>query len=73
LSNKKIPQDRFRSMSHGNLIFSTDQEIYGRDNKAKENMKGKSPFVESAPYVVSHDGNFKLVRRGHGDPIGKYP
>jgi hypothetical protein len=68
-----MPDERFRSMSHGNIIFSGNQETYGFDNKAKEIMKSKSPFLESPPLIVSHDGNFKLVRRGHGDPLAKYP
>jgi hypothetical protein len=75
LTNSKMPPapDRFRSMSHGNIIFAGNQETFGFDDKAKEIMKSKSPFIESPPTIVGHEGNFKPARRGHGDAIGKYP
>jgi hypothetical protein len=36
-------------------------------------LKSKKSFVEGAPHAYKHESAFKLARRGHGDPIGKYP
>jgi hypothetical protein len=60
-------------MSHGNIFFGTDKNIYGVDAEGEELLKNKKAFKSSAPKVVYHEASFKLTRRGHGDPIGKYP
>jgi len=36
-------------------------------------MKSKNPFNISQPRSVGHEAKFRLARRGHGDPLGKYP
>lgn len=45
LSKSKMGQEIYRTMSHGDLLFSSHKRIYGQDDKAKEIMKSKSPFV----------------------------
>ena len=74
LSNQKMLPETFRSMSHGNILFSKTKEMFGFDEKAKEiNSNSKSPFGISPPKKFSHQAKFKLARGGHGDPLGKYP
>jgi hypothetical protein len=63
----------FRSMSHGDIRFTNDKALYGLDSKSIDVLKSKHIFKESIPKKFSHDTNFKLARRGHGDPLGKYP
>jgi hypothetical protein len=73
-SRKKMPKEMPRTMSHGDILFSKNAATYGFDNKAEEIMKtSRSPFVMSAPRKFRHEADFKLARRGHGEPIGKYP
>lgn len=73
-SRKKMPQEMPRTMSHGDILFATNRETYGFDSKAQDIIKtSRSPFVMSAPRKFRHESSFKLARRGHGDPIGKYP
>lgn len=63
-----------RTMSHGDILFFNDKDTFGFDQKAKELITTRrSPFVQTAPRKYRHETNFKLARRGHGDPIGKYP
>lgn len=46
---------------------------YGIDPEGEELLKKKKIFVNSPPRAVHHETQFKLSRRGHGDPIGRYP
>jgi hypothetical protein len=63
----------FRSMSHGNSLFTRERAIYGIDDQAKMLLSQKKPF-RFGPYKrTTHETKFKLARRGHGDPIGRYP
>lgn len=73
LAKQKMPPEMFRSMSHGDILFTPHKKVYGTDDTAKELMKSKSPFVETPPFKINHETKFKLARRGHGDPLGKYP
>ena len=66
-------QQIFRTMSHGSILFSNDKRIYGEDDKVKELMNSKKKMIETARHSFNHQTQFKLARRGHGDPIGKYP
>ena len=60
-------------MSHGNILFTNHKEIYGEDSVTKELLEKKKVFSNTPPRAVNHEAKFKLARKGHGDPIGKYP
>lgn len=69
-----MPQEMPRNMSHGDILFSSNRATFGFDDQAQIIMKtSRSPFVITAPRKISHESEFKLARRGHGEPIGKYP
>lgn len=40
-------QDVYRSMSHGNIFFSSNKEAYGCDSTAEELLKQKKQFKNS--------------------------
>jgi hypothetical protein len=63
----------FRSVSHGGRTFSKDKIIYGLDEKTKSQLTQKTPIKSLKSVFAKHDTKFKLARRGHGDPIGRYP
>jgi hypothetical protein len=60
-------------MSHGDILFSSDKRQYGIDNKTEELIKKRHEFTLGSPVKVTHEANFKLARKGHGDPLGRYP
>lgn len=63
-----------RNISHGDILFSDNRATFGFDDQAQIIMKtSRSPFVMTAPQKFRHESDFKLARRGHGDPLGKYP
>jgi hypothetical protein len=70
---KMLGEKRFRSMSHGNILLTSNKKLFETDGKMKELMSSKNPFLETPPKVFSHESKFKLVRKGHGESIGKYP
>ncbi len=63
----------FRSVSHGRSTFSKDKHVYGLDDKTMSLLDRKKPVRVSKSVFAKHDTRFKLARRGHGDPIGRYP
>lgn len=63
----------FKSMSHGDSNFTKDKVAFGIDEKAKLIMSQKKSHGSRNYRGVTHEANFKLARRGHGDPIGRYP
>jgi hypothetical protein len=71
--SKIIHENMFKSMSHGEGNFSKDKVQYGIDDKAKQLISQKKTHNFVPPNRVSHETKFKLARRGHGDPIGRYP
>jgi hypothetical protein len=36
-------------------------------------MNQKKSLVFAPQHRVTHENKFKLARKGHGDPIGRYP
>ena len=44
LSKQKMLPEIFRSMSHGDILFSKDKKVYGIDNKTQELLKKKHNF-----------------------------
>jgi len=73
ISKSKMLPEIFRTMSHGDILFSNPKRTYGLDNYANELLKKKHSFTPSSPVKVNHDTSFKLARRGFGDPIDKFP
>lgn len=69
-----MPDHNFQSMSHGNRTFYKDKTVFGEDDRAKS-MLSTRRHSSSTSHInkYSHENKFKLARRGHGDPIGKYP
>ena len=63
----------FRSVSHGGTAFNKDKNVYGLDEKTNSLLTRKTPHKSSKSIFAKHDTRFKLARRGHGDPIGRYP
>ena len=63
----------FKSMSHGDSHFTKDKVAYGVDDKTKLIMSQKKSQGGGNYHGVVHETNFKLARKGHGDPIGRYP
>lgn len=63
----------FKSMSHGNKNFTKDKVQYGEDDKAKQLMNQKKTLTYGHYKRVNHDYRFKPARKGHGDPIARYP
>ena len=70
---KVIHENMFKSMSHGNKAFTKDKEQYGIDAQAEQIMKQKKGSHQVRGESVNQDARFKLARRGHGDPIARYP
>ena len=69
---KIIHENMFKSMSHGNKTFTKDKEQYGNDAKA-EQIAAQNRSTARVATSVNNQERFKLARRGHGDPIGRYP
>ncbi len=63
----------FKSMSHGGNFFSKEKTVFGMDDHAKMILSRKKPFKFGNYNRLNHENRFKLARRGHGDPIGRYP
>lgn len=63
----------FRSMSHGAKTFQKDLSTYGEDQKAQLTLSQRKQRSKSVFNIYPHEVNFKLARRGHGDPLGSYP
>lgn len=63
----------FKSMSHGGKNFNKDKVDYGEDEKAKMLINSKKTVTYGHYKRVNHDYKFKPARKGHGDPIGRYP
>ena len=61
-------------MSDGSKTFSKDLLVFGEDNKAKELAAQKKTRRSMSDLgAFKHENKFIPVRKGHGDPIGKYP
>ena len=60
-------------MSHGGNNFAKNKDQYGIDDKTKMLMTQKKPHTYSNYNRVSHEAKFKPARKGHGDPIARYP
>lgn len=73
MQKDKQGEEMIRSMSHGDILFSSHKMTYGIDAEAEEMLKKKKIFLNSPPRAVHHETQFKLARRGHGDTIGRYP
>lgn len=73
LSKQKMLPELFRSMSHGDILFTSHKKTYGIDQRTAELLKRKHSHQLSPPRKTNHETSFKLARRGHGDPIGKFP
>lgn len=73
LSKQKMLPELFRSMSHGDVLFSSDRKAYGLDQRTEELLKRRRTVELSPPVRTNHETGFKPARRGHGDPIGKFP
>jgi hypothetical protein len=71
--HKKLPEATYKTMSHGNKLFTKNSIAYGEDAKAKQILKPKSPRSKTTMSVFPHEAAFKPARRGHGDPLGKFP
>ena len=63
----------FRSMSQGGGFLNKDRAVFGIDDRAKMLLSQKKPFRFGNYKRANHETKFKLARRGHGDPIGRYP
>ena len=71
-----MPDATFKGTGHGNRAFSADRHVYGEDDEAKEMLSSrKMRRAYSSTHInkYKHESKFKLARRGHGDPIGRYP
>jgi hypothetical protein len=60
-------------MSHGDILFSNDKRTYGVDGKMQEMIKKRHSFAPSNPVKTNHEAEWSPARKGHGDPIGKFP
>ncbi len=60
-------------MSHGDRNFTKDRLQYGIDDQAQRIINQKKSHNFAGANRVNHENKFKLARRGHGDPIGRYP
>lgn len=63
----------FKSMSHGDSNFTKDRAQFGIDEKTKKLIESKKTHNYGNSLRYNHENQFKLARKGHGDPIGKYP
>lgn len=54
LSKQKMLPELFRTMSHGDILFSNDKKVYGLDNRTQELVKKKQEFQFSEPVKVNH-------------------
>jgi hypothetical protein len=63
----------FKSMSHGEGNFTKDKIQYGVDDKVKMLISQKKSRTFGNYNRVVHEARFKLARKGHGDPISRYP
>lgn len=54
LSKQKMLPELFRTMSHGDILFSSDKKVYGLDNRTQELVKKKQEFQFSEPVKVHH-------------------
>ena len=49
ISKSKMLPEIFRTMSHGDILFSNPKRTYGLDNYANELLKKKHNFTPSSP------------------------
>ena len=54
LSQSKMMDGIFRSMSHGNIAFGNDRKSYGIDQEGEMMLQKKKLFVEAVPRVFAH-------------------
>lgn len=76
MHKKKMPDSTFKGMSHGNRAFSADKQVYGEDDEAQSVLSSRRmrrAYSSTHINKYKHENRFKLARKGHGDPIGKYP
>jgi hypothetical protein len=60
-------------MSHGDKPFVKDLFTYGEDAKAKQILQSKSTRAKTSMNLFPHEAAFKPARRGHGDPLCRFP
>lgn len=60
-------------MSHGSKLFNRDSHVYGEDDTTKRLQQSRKARSKTIANVYPHEAKFKPARRGHGDPIGRYP
>lgn len=60
-------------MTHTKGVFSKNAIVYGQDAKAKQNLQTKTTRAKTTMATFPHEAAFKPARRGHGDPIAKFP
>ena len=60
-------------MSHSKGIFSKNSLVYGEDAKAKQNLQNKTTRAKTTMATFPHEAPFKPARKGHGDPLAKFP
>lgn len=63
----------FRSMSHGSKVLNLDAKVYGTDAKAKLLEQSRKAKPKTITSMYPHESNFKLARKGFGDPLAPYP
>jgi len=70
--NKKLQEQAFRSVSHGNEPFTNAKTAYGLDNKVLEPAKPRAPSpppkVHEAPFKPSNPS-----KQGYNKTINKFP
>ena len=63
----------FKSMSHGSKLFNRDSHVFGEDETVKKMVQSNKARSKTITDAYPHEAKFKPARRGHGDPIGKFP
>jgi hypothetical protein len=71
--SKITGETMFRSRSYGGGSFTRDRLQFGLDEKSRMILSQRKPFKFGSYRRTNHEIRFKLARRGHGDPIGRYP
>lgn len=60
-------------MSHGGKAFTKDLIAYGEDARAKQLFQSTGKRAKTSINAFPHEAPFKPARRGHGEPLGKFP
>lgn len=68
-----MPENVFRSMSHGGKPFTKDSLAYGEDSKAKSILTSSRNRARTAVNVFPHEAGFRPAVKNYREPIGKFP